>query len=535
MSCIARTHQTLSVKINRIDNWEHLCEGNEEKCMDTETWDVILELYEIEGTNGDERILTEFNDRMEVSKLLNQPRWEVTKSANLDTFTIQLNSEHTEILHEERACIRITILSHAFSSNGRYERDNNDEETCFRSYRRVGVFVLQLTDDVLSSANEILLSSNCGSAVSISLFLQAHGNQQHMTSGVSTRETKSNEVLVGETLSWFIFSVDIKYCKAMGQLLANKEDEFFWISCEYLGKVVQSDKMKPSLLFADDSMRESIFSVSFLFDSAYGTASNVFNKGGIGHTFDIFICVKDAILGYARTSIEWRDFQRCEASKKFILKGFVHMNPYMHGCNDTDKWATVCTSLRSSEAALAITLSFFLTNNHNDTTNALSMSLVENALMDPMIKSKNEPHRNKKAMKISNENEFYSLNVMKENWHKFRFDTEKKFQKSVREKENALRRYFEEQRSFNEKEKEQAIRTLHMDYRKLRNRLKTALTSIESKERELERNYREKENKITEKITALNLEQAKNREETKRQLDVEVSLTYPCECDPFYF
>lgn len=533
MSCVEsrRKAQTLSVKFNKIRNWEGSY-GEKEKKSNCEVFSIFLELYQV--VENDEKIITKCKGKIQTSRLLNQPGWGVMTDTGV--ISVQLIDEHViKMICQGRTFMRITMVHHPSSTDrDDIRREVDDGGTLDvpveESDRLLGIFDLQLTEDVLSSSSETWLSrreEECDSDVSISLSVameeQIVGNPEQINSSLNL-QFEPDENADAELERVFVFSVDLQYCKALNQIFENKQEHLFWVSCEYLGNVVQSEKLTHSS-FLTGQIEGTIFSASFVFHSSYGNATNGLSKGGIGHALNIYICANDSILGHACTSIEWGEFEKDLSHKKHILKGFVHVNPFYNGSTHCE---TVTPLLQPRKAALRILLSFCLSNNENDTNTCYDRPSMrfQSQSQDIITERRDEPDQTKKNESKNSEKRSPSLDEMREKWNQFRYNEEMKFHKSLREKEAVLRKYLEEQKKMNDKEKEEAIKVSCTEYQKLKSRLKVALLAIEAKERKLERTFREKEATMTDKMTTLGLEQKKIKEESKRRVDAEVCLGY---------
>ena len=517
MSRIESQHkiQTLSIKLIKIRNWEYSCGDNQ--YGGCEEFGLSLGLYGV--VDDDERVLNKCKGRFQASRVLDQFEWDVTTASETGVISIQLHEEHLELTRKGKTFLRLSIVHNPLSNLIDEIRSEVDDEASLHleeSENFLGTFDLQLSEDVLSSNCERCLSAR-----------QGYDSDIYIILSVAMEPISSNFVQIDSSFipqdenftkreRVFVFSVDLIYCKALNQIFADEKEEFIWVSCEYLGNVVQSEKMIPSSLFTGQ-IEGNIFSTSFLFQSSYGNSTNGLRKGGIGRVLNIYICAKDSILGHACTSIEWKDFQKDLSHKKHVLKGFVHFNPFLHGCDASTQKEAISPLLQPDKPALQILLSFCLS------TNIYNCKSMPFQTRDIIIDSTYEREQNRTNVLESNEKMYRSFEIIREKWNHFRHNEEMKFHKHLREKEAALRSYLEKQKRINDRDKEAAIEKSCAEYQKLKSRLKTALLEIEAKERQLERSVREKESAMAEKMTKLGLEQKQIKEDSSRRADAEVS------------
>lgn len=111
----------------------------------------------------------------------------------------------------------------------------------------------------------------------------------------------------------------------------------------------------------------------------------------------------------------------------------------------------------------------------------------------------------------------------KRKWDDYRVAEEIKFQDYLLKKERALQNHLEHKIKQKELDQMEKIDTCRSEYKRLEARLKSALSQIEAKERELDRKMAANNTTFIQKVTELDLKDKLIQEEAKHTIDLEVS------------
>ena len=115
------------------------------------------------------------------------------------------------------------------------------------------------------------------------------------------------------------------------------------------------------------------------------------------------------------------------------------------------------------------------------------------------------------------------LDKRTQKWDEFRISEERKFQDYLMKKEEALRCLLQEHMKEQEIDHMRTIETCRSEYKRLEARLKSALSEIETKEREMDRILAANNTTFIQKVTELELKYKLIQDEAKHTVDMEVS------------
>lgn len=115
------------------------------------------------------------------------------------------------------------------------------------------------------------------------------------------------------------------------------------------------------------------------------------------------------------------------------------------------------------------------------------------------------------------------LDKRRQKWDEFRIREERKFQDYLMKKEEALRSLLQDQMKEQEIDHMRTIETCRSEYKRLEARLKSALSEVETKEREMDRILAANNTTFIQKVTELELKDKLIQDEAKHTVDMEVS------------
>lgn len=118
------------------------------------------------------------------------------------------------------------------------------------------------------------------------------------------------------------------------------------------------------------------------------------------------------------------------------------------------------------------------------------------------------------------------LDKRKQRWDEFRILEERKFQAYLRKKEESLQNHLQEQMQQKALDQMNKINSCRSEYNRLEAKLKSALSDIEAKEREMNRTLAANNTTFIQKVTELDLKHKLIQEEARHTVGLEVSFVH---------
>lgn len=327
------------------------------------------------------------------------------------------------------------------------------------------------------------------------------------------------------------------------------QEEATWLSYGCFGIVIQTPKFHPSAKENEHSDHNVIrfppTADTFVLQSSHEELSDYFfshceeqEKEQQPFYLQIHVCQQEKLIGTCKLNLHTLLFSsdRNNSSKiseqdpykPRIVRDEFSIEPYFNDegeeTGDENQEEPRC-----AKVSLTIVLAK-IEKNDNETCNPTIPSNIT------MINH----HNNEKAIQTTltlfpegfpdnnNIDMNTSDNKKRIEWEEWRHQEELKWHQTLRSKEESAMRALKNQAIAREKEREEIMVSQKLEYSRLENRLRKALSEVDKKERVLQQEYDKKEFSLQQKTNEMNAQHRLIREETKHILELERTKLKAC-------
>ena len=392
---------------------------------------------------------------------------------------------------------------------------------------RIRISVSIQSNNLLLGKSEVLDPSNISSSDASATFATT------TKTATSTSNNKNNNPAVDT------FNLEINFKKVHNMPMQQYQESPFWISYEFLGAVVQSERFNPSPF----EPKEDVFQLNLTQWELISFLER--NK------IKIYLCGEGAVVGRAEitlyTAFDGKQEEMNEGEQ--FVEGWIAFHVGNDDnlpvaatklCrNETDDFPQILVSMSICPSRLFndnLTIEEVSTRyapclNENENDNLYRQLVEDNLYLKQYDRTKDGncintyPSEEQLLQKIKDvATGEINLEKKQRQWKEFRHKEEIKFREHLRKKEELVRRRLEEQMKGHQSEQVRAIETCRNEYKILESRLKTALSEVEAKEREMKRKLATNHTTFLQKIAEFDLKEKVIREEAKHIVDMEVCM-----------